>query len=51
MFIGGIVFSIIFRYHGTHYGNSIWIIGVMTIVMNLAVCWVKPIPKGQIGGH
>jgi len=49
--LGGIVYAIVFRYHGTNYANAIWIIGVMTIAMNLAVCWVKPFPKGQIGGR
>jgi NNP family nitrate/nitrite transporter-like MFS transporter len=47
---GGIIFAIIFRYLGTNYGKTFWIIGVITIAVNLAVCWIKPIPKGQIGG-
>ena len=49
--LGGIVFSIIFRYNGTNYGKVFWIIGVMTIAINLAVSWIRPIPKGQIGGR
>jgi NNP family nitrate/nitrite transporter-like MFS transporter len=49
--LGGIVFAIIFRYQGKDYGKTFWVIGVMTIVLNLLVCWVKPIPKGQIGGR
>jgi NNP family nitrate/nitrite transporter-like MFS transporter len=48
---GGIIFAIIFRYLGTNYGKAFWIIGVITIAINLAVCWIKPIPKGQIGGR
>jgi len=48
---GGIIFAIIFRYLGTNYGKTFWIIGVITIAVNLAVCWIKPIPKGQIGGR
>jgi NNP family nitrate/nitrite transporter-like MFS transporter len=48
---GGIIFAIIFRYLGKDYGKAFWIIGVMTIGINLAVCWIKPIPKGQIGGR
>lgn len=48
---GGIIFAIIFRYLGVHYGKAIWIIGVITIAVNLAVSWIRPIPKGQIGGH
>jgi MFS transporter, NNP family, nitrate/nitrite transporter len=48
---GGIIFAIIFRYNGTNYAKVFWIIGVIGIAMNLAVCWIRPIPKGQIGGH
>ncbi|KAK4556523.1 hypothetical protein LTR86_006668 [Recurvomyces mirabilis] len=49
--LGGIVFAIVFRYNYTNYHKSLWIIGVMAIAINLAVCWIKPIPKGQIGGR
>lgn len=49
--LGGIIFAIIFRYLGKDYGKAFWIIGVMTIAINLAVCWIRPIPKGQIGGR
>jgi len=49
--LGGIVFAIVFRYNGVNYAKSFWIIGIMSIVMNLSLIWVKPIPKGQIGGH
>ena len=49
--LGGIIFAIIFRYNGTNYGKVFWIIGVITIVVNLSLVWIKPIPKGQIGGH
>ena len=48
---GGIIFAIIFRYHGTDFAKVFWIIGVMTIVINLSLSWIKPIPKGQIGGR
>ncbi|KAI4107342.1 MAG: hypothetical protein L6R37_001703 [Teloschistes peruensis] len=48
---GGIIFGIIFRYNGEDYGRVFWIIGIMTIAINLALCWIRPIPKGQIGGH
>lgn len=41
---GGIIFSVIFRFAGP-YGKGIWIIGVMTIALNLAVSWIKPVPK------
>jgi NNP family nitrate/nitrite transporter-like MFS transporter len=48
--LGGIVFAIIFRY-GTSYGHSIWIIGAIIIGINVAVCWIKPVPSGQVSGR
>jgi len=48
---GGIVFAIIFRYNGTHYARTFWIMGIIVIALNLAFVWVRPIPKGQIGGR
>ncbi|KAL9610904.1 MAG: hypothetical protein Q9167_004414 [Letrouitia subvulpina] len=48
---GGIIFAIIFRYHGKDYGKVFWIIGIMTIAINLSLSWIRPIPRGQIGGH
>lgn len=48
---GGIIFAIIFRYNGKNYPKVFWIIGIITICLNLAVSWIKPIPRGQIGGH
>jgi NNP family nitrate/nitrite transporter-like MFS transporter len=49
--LGGIIFAIIFRYNGTHYARVFWIMGVMVIALNLIWIWVRPIPKGQIGGR
>ena len=49
--LGGIVFAIIFRYHPGQQGKVIWITGIMTLGINLALSWIKPIPKGQIGGR
>ncbi|OAP65212.1 hypothetical protein AYL99_01184 [Fonsecaea erecta] len=49
--LGGIVFSIIFRYEKTDYGKSFWIIGVITIAINVAVCWIPPVSRKQIGGR
>lgn len=49
--LGGIVFAIIFRYLGKDYAKVFWIIGIMTIAINLGLSWIKPIPKGQIGGR
>ncbi|KAL9096408.1 MAG: hypothetical protein Q9165_001405 [Trypethelium subeluteriae] len=48
---GGIIFAIIFRYNVKNYARSFWIIGVISMVINVAVCWIKPVPKGQIGGR
>jgi len=58
--LGGIIFAIIFRFE-THtvnrvagvsnYAKSIWIIGVIIMCVNVAVCWIRPVPKNQIGGH
>jgi NNP family nitrate/nitrite transporter-like MFS transporter len=48
---GGVIYAIIFRYHGTNYAQVFWIIGIMMIVMNLMFVWVKPLPAGQIGGR
>lgn len=53
--LGGIIFAIIFRFDVTgkvtHYGRSFWIIGVITMGINLAVSWIRPVPKGQVGGR
>lgn len=48
---GGVIFAIIFRYNGTNYHTVIWIMGIMYIAINLAVSWIPPLPRGQIGGH
>jgi len=48
---GGIIGAIVFRYNHTNYGRGIWILGVLTLVIHIATCWVRPIPKGQIGGR
>ncbi|KAI9708435.1 MAG: hypothetical protein M1820_003895 [Bogoriella megaspora] len=49
--LGGIIFAIIFRYNGKDYGKSFWIIGLISMCINLAVSWIRPVPKGQIGGR
>ncbi|EPS25438.1 hypothetical protein PDE_00371 [Penicillium oxalicum 114-2] len=43
--LGGIVFAIIFRYHGSDYAKSLWIIGAISLAANLALSWVRPVPK------
>ncbi|KAJ9631741.1 hypothetical protein H2203_000141 [Taxawa tesnikishii (nom. ined.)] len=48
---GGVIFAILFRYHGSDYHKVLWIIGIMHIGINLAVCWIRPISKSQIGGR
>ena len=49
--LGGIIFAIIFRYNGTDYAKVFWIIGIITIAINISLSWIRPIPKGQIGGR
>ena len=51
--LGGVVFAIIFRFMdgGTNYAKAFWVIGIVHVALNLAVCWIPPIPRGQIGGH
>ena len=51
--LGGVLFAIIFRFvdNGTNYAKSFWIIGIIHIAVNLAVVWIPPLPKGQVGGH
>lgn len=49
--LGGIIFAIIFRYHGKDYGKVFWIIGIMNIAMNVCLSWIRPIPRGQVGGQ
>ncbi|OAA56276.1 nitrate transporter CrnA [Niveomyces insectorum RCEF 264] len=49
--LGGIVFAVIFRYNGTAYAKSLWIMGVVSMGANVAVAFIKPIPKGQVGGR
>lgn len=49
--LGGIIFSIVFRYNGKDYGKSIWIIGVIIMAVQVAICWIRPVPKGQMGAR
>ncbi|KAI1607871.1 major facilitator superfamily domain-containing protein [Exophiala viscosa] len=46
---GGVIFAVIFRYNA--YDKSFWIIGCITIAMNLALCWIPPFSKKQVGGR
>lgn len=47
--LGGIVFAIIFRYNGSHYARSLWIIGTICIAGNVAISWVYPVPRRKLG--
>lgn len=51
--LGGVIFAIIFRFlgSGTDYAGSFWVIGVIHIGVNVALGWIPPLPRGQIGGH
>lgn len=51
--LGGVLFAIVFRFmdHGKNYAKALWVIGVLHIALNLAVCWIAPLPKGQVGGR
>jgi NNP family nitrate/nitrite transporter-like MFS transporter len=49
--LGGIIFAIVFRYNGVHYNKAIWIIGAISIGVNVACSWIRPLPKGQVGGR
>lgn len=49
--LGGIIFAVIFLEEKKDYAKSVWIIGVIIMCINVCVCWIKPVPKGQVGGR
>lgn len=49
--LGGIIFALLFRFNGIHYGRVIWWIGCICVAVNVGVSWIRVIPKGQVGGH
>jgi NNP family nitrate/nitrite transporter-like MFS transporter len=53
--LGGIIFAIIFRYSvdgkNTLYGRSFLTIGAIMMGMGVLTAWIRPVPKGQIGGR
>ncbi|KAI4717943.1 nitrate transporter [Aureobasidium sp. EXF-10727] len=53
--LGGIIFAIIFRYSidgkTTLYGQSFLTIGAIMMGMGVLTSWIRPVPKGQIGGR
>lgn len=48
---GGVIFAILFRFQGTDYHKSFYVMGAMIIGFNLLFSWVPPLPKGQVGGR
>jgi NNP family nitrate/nitrite transporter-like MFS transporter len=40
---GGVIFAIIFRYNGTNFALSLWVIGVISIAATFAVSWIRPV--------
>nr|B1A0U4.1 RecName: Full=Elsinochrome transporter 1; AltName: Full=Elsinochromes biosynthesis cluster protein ECT1 [Elsinoe fawcettii]ABZ82008.1 ECT1 transporter [Elsinoe fawcettii] len=46
--LGGIVFAIVFRYNSLDYSKVFWIIGAIIIGLQVATCWIKPVPKSVI---
>ncbi len=51
--LGGIIFSVVFRFmgDGTDYGKGFWVIGVIHVAISLAMSPIPPLPRGQIGGR
>jgi NNP family nitrate/nitrite transporter-like MFS transporter len=51
--LGGVLFSIVFRFmdSGTNFAKGFLVIGVINLVVAVAVSWIPPLPKGQIGGR
>jgi len=48
--LGGVVFALVFRFNGTNYHKSYWIIGVISMALALCVSWIR-VPKlpGEVG--
>ncbi|KAG9673191.1 nitrite transporter, partial [Aureobasidium melanogenum] len=53
--LGGIIFAIVFRYSvagkTTLYGQSFYTIGAIMMGIGVLTAWIRPVPKGQIGGR
>ena len=39
--LGGIVFALIFRFNGTNYHKSYWIIGIISTALSLCMSWIR----------
>lgn len=50
--LGGVVFSVVFRFMdgGVDYAKGFWVMGIIILGLNLSLSWVRPIPRGQVGG-
>lgn len=49
--LGGVVFTLVARYNGLDYAQTLKFIGIWTIVSNVVVSWIPPISKTQLGGR
>jgi NNP family nitrate/nitrite transporter-like MFS transporter len=51
--MGGVIFAVIFRFMdgGANYAKAFWVMGCIQLGVSIAVSWIPPLPKGQIGGH
>ncbi|KAH8698431.1 nitrate transporter [Talaromyces proteolyticus] len=43
--LGGIIFNIVFRYNGTRYDRSTWIMGVICVAVAILQSWTRPAAK------
>jgi NNP family nitrate/nitrite transporter-like MFS transporter len=41
--VGGVIFSLIFRFLGADYHKALWIIGIVCVASNLAVAGIRPV--------
>jgi NNP family nitrate/nitrite transporter-like MFS transporter len=51
--LGGVIFSIVFRFmgDGTNYAMGFWVIGVIHVGLTLALSWIPPLPRKQLVGN
>lgn len=47
--LGGVIFAVIFRHYGKEYHTALWIIGAVSVAINVAVAWIPPVPKVKEG--
>ncbi|KHO00117.1 high affinity nitrate transporter NrtB [Metarhizium album ARSEF 1941] len=50
----GVIFALVFRFveagNGANFALVFRFVGALHIAVNLAVCWIAPLPEGQVGG-